>query len=121
MFVALAIAAISLAAVSSASAAERRPAAGCTTVVKGAPWKIKGLGAGSSYTVKVIGYPCATARTWVVRFTHERSSVGAMRGPAGFRCDTLASKLSGDLLAYDGSCQKGTPAKALIVWAPKPA
>ena len=38
----------------------------------------------------------------------------------GFKCESTASKLSGDTHVYDGVCQKGTPTSAIFVWAPKP-
>jgi hypothetical protein len=107
--------------VGSAAAATVRSTASCSTVVRGAPWKIKSLGSGSSYTVQGHGMSCATARAWVVKFSHEtETGETVLKGPAGYRCESLASKLSGDTHVYDGECQKGTPASAILVWAPKP-
>lgn len=105
---------------SAAGAAPARSAAGCQTTVPGLAWKIKGLGSGSTYTLKAGGMQCTLARTWVARFSHETETGKTLKGPAGFKCESLASKLSGDTHVYDGECQKGTPATALFVWAPKP-
>lgn len=119
-FVALIAATTAAVGVSSAGAVTAGADAGCTTVVKAAPWNINSLGSGSNYTLKAFGMSCATARAWVVKFSHETETGKTLKGPAGFKCESLASKLSGDTHVYDGSCQKGTPASAIFVWAPKP-
>jgi hypothetical protein len=106
--------------VSAAGAAPARPSAGCTTVVQGAAWKITSLGSGTGYTLKAFRMSCATARSWVVTFSKETQTSGTLKGPAGFRCVSLASRLSGDTHVYDGECQKGTPSTAIFLWAPKP-
>jgi hypothetical protein len=118
--IALAIGALGAA---TAGAATTSSAAGCSTVVKGQAWKIRGLGSGSSYFLKATGMPCATAKTWAIRFSKEtETGETLLKGPAGFKCVSDASPpVSGDRHVYDGSCQKGTPATAIFVWAPKPS
>jgi hypothetical protein len=115
----LGVIAIAALGVSAAGAATTGHAAGCTTTVSGAAWKIKGLGFGSTYTLKAVGMPCATAKKWTVTFSKETETGKTLKGPAGFKCESLASKISGDTHVYDGSCQKGTPATAIFVRAPK--
>jgi hypothetical protein len=119
-FVALIAATTAAVGVSSAGAVTAGANAGCTTVVKAAPWTIKSLGSGSNYTLKASGMSCAAARAWVVKFSHETVTGKTLKGPAGFGCESTASKLSGDTHVYDGVCQKGTPTSAIFVWAPKP-
>lgn len=104
----------------SATAASARPVAGCKTVVPGAAWKIKGLGSGSSYSLLAVDMPCATARSWAVKLSHETYDGGAVKGPAGFKCVSTASKVSGDSRVYTGVCQKGRSTTSAFVWAPKP-
>jgi hypothetical protein len=106
--------------VSSAGAATAEADAGCTTVVKAASWTIKSLGSGSNYTLRASGMSCAIARAWVVKFSHETATDNTLKGPAGFKCESTASQLSGDTHVYDGVCQKGKPTSAIFVWAPKP-
>jgi hypothetical protein len=122
---ALIMAATAVIGVPIASASTARVDANCSTVVKGASWKIKGLGSGSNYTLKLsgkagAGATCAATRAWVIKVTHETESGQVLKGLTGYKCESLASKISGDTKVYDGVCQKGTPAVSIYVWAPKP-
>jgi len=63
---------------------------------------------------------CAAARSWVAKVTYDTESGAALKGPPGFKCESVASMLSGDTHVYDGTCEKGTPATSIFVWAPKP-
>jgi hypothetical protein len=119
-FVALIAATAVAVGVGSAGAVTAGATEGCTTVVKGAPWSVKSLGSGSNYILRASGMSCATAKAWVVKFSHETLTGATLKGPAGFKCESTASKLAGDTHVYDGVCQKGTPTSAIFVWAPKP-
>ncbi|HEY1479307.1 MAG TPA: hypothetical protein VGF46_04725, partial [Gaiellales bacterium] len=77
---ALIMAATAVIGVPIASASTARVDANCSTVVKGASWKIKGLGSGSSYTLKLVGsggITCAAARAYVAKVTHEKDTGAA--------------------------------------------
>jgi hypothetical protein len=108
-------------AVSSSQAATTRAAADCRTVVAGAPWKILGSRSGSNYTLVARGMPCASARGWVVKFTHQTATaVGqTLKGPAGFKCHSISTASSGDHLVYSGVCMRGPHNNPFFGWGPK--
>ena len=94
----------------------------CKITISGAPWKIAGSRSGSTYTLAARGMPCASARSWVVRFTHQTSSAAGavMKGPAGFSCRSMSTSASGDKLVYSGVCTKGVHNLPFFEWGPKP-
>jgi hypothetical protein len=116
----IALAGMSLGAMTSPASTSSRADGACRVVVPGASWKIASR-SGSAYTLVPRGMSCATARPWAVRFTHQTAGVTgqAFKGPAGFTCRSFATSTSGDKLLYSGVCMKGPHNHPFFEWAPK--
>jgi hypothetical protein len=115
--VALCVALVTVVFADSATAASPKT---CKIVFHSAQWSIKGAGSGSKYTVSAIGIPCASARVWAVKFTHQKGNGTPgqkLKGPSGMTCTSFATPASGDKLVYTGACHntKGVS----FAWAPK--
>ena len=106
-------------AVGSSQAATARGAADCRTVISGAPWKVLGSKSGSTYTLVARGMTCASARPWVVKFTHLKDTGQTLKGPSGFRCQSFSTAASGDHLVYSGVCMRGPHNHPFFGWGPK--
>jgi hypothetical protein len=103
------------------SAAAAPTVTNCRVVVSAASWKILGgQKAGNTYTLVARGMPCATARPWVIRFSHATgTSLGqVLKGPTGFTCHSMATSASGDKLVYSGVCAKGVHNLPFFEWGP---
>ena len=65
---------------------------------------------GSSYTLAARGMPCATARPWVVKLTHQ-TAAGAtgktFKGPSGFTCRSFSTSLLGRQARVLGRVHEG--------------
>jgi hypothetical protein len=105
---------------SSFASASARAETNCKIVIAGAPWKVVSH-SGSSYTLAARDMPCATARPWVARITHQTSKgVGStFKGPSGFSCRSFATSTSGDKLVYSGVCSKGPHNVPFFGWGPR--
>jgi hypothetical protein len=117
----VALAAGSVGVTSSLSATAARSDTNCRVVVSGAPWKVLGSRSGTSYTLVARGMPCALARPWAVKFTHQTGTAlgQALKGPSGFTCHSMATSASGDHLVYSGVCAKGPHNHPFFEWGPK--
>ena len=89
-------------------------------MVAGAPWKVAGH-SGSNYTLAARDMPCATARPWAMKFTHQTAGPTGkpFKGPSGFRCQSFSTTSSGDKLLYSGVCMKGPHNHPFFEWGPK--
>jgi hypothetical protein len=116
----IALASMSLGATSSLASASGGAETNCKIVVAGAPWKVAAH-SGSSYTLAARGMPCATARPWAVKFTHQTAGATgkSFKGPSGFTCHSFCTTSSGDKLLYSGVCMKGPHNHPFFEWAPK--
>jgi len=117
----IALASMSLGATSSLASASGRVDTNCKIVVAGAPWKILPSRSGSTYTLAARGMSCATARPWVVTFTHQTAGATGktFKGPSGFTCRSFSTSSSGDKLVYSGVCMKGPHNHPFFEWGPK--
>jgi hypothetical protein len=93
----------------------------CKAVVAGAPWKVLPARSGSTYTVSARNLPCATARPWVARLSHQSNTkLGQVfKGPGGFTCRSFSTPVTGDHLLYSGVCYKGPHNNPFFGWGPK--
>ena len=105
---------------SSFASGSARAETNCKIVIAGAPWKVISR-SGSSYTLAARNIPCATARPWVAKLTHQTSKgIGSIfKGPSGFACQSFASPTSGDKLVYSGTCSKGPHNTPFFGWGPR--
>ena len=118
----IALASMSLGATSSLASASARADIVLQRDVAGAPvWKILPSRSGSTYTLAARGMPCATARPWVVKFTHQTAGATGktFKGPSGFTCRSFSTSSSGDKLVYSGVCMKGPHNHPFFEWGPK--
>ncbi len=113
----IALASMSIGATSSLGSASGRAHTNCKIVVSGAPWKVAGH-SGSNYTLAASDIPCATARPWAMKFTHQTAGE-AFKGPSGFKCQSFSVSASGDKLLYSGVCMKGPHNHPFFEWGPK--
>jgi hypothetical protein len=93
----------------------------CLIVVSGAPWRIRTAGgslAGNRYTIAARGMSCASAHTWVTRFTNQQGAA-QIKGPSGFNCRSFSTTVSGDKLLYSGACMHPPHNVPFFEWAPK--
>jgi hypothetical protein len=120
VFVLVALA-TTLGPVSGSQAAAAPAPAKCQIVITGAHWRIRGSGSGTKYLVTAKGMSCSSARAWVVKFTHRRSrGLGSgLKGPAGFKCQSLSEAASGDKLVYAGACRHPPHNIPYFGWAAK--
>ena len=116
----VALASVSLGASSSLASPSGSTDTNCKIVVTGAPWKVAAH-SGSSYTLAARGMPCATARPWAVKFTHQTAGATgkSFKGPSGFKCQSFSTTSSGDKLLYSGVCMKGPHNHPFFEWGPK--
>ena len=119
------LAAVTLeAATGSQAATVQTASAKCHVVVTGAPWSIRssvGRLSGSRYTLVADSPWCSAGRTWVVKFTRQKSKGpgASLRGPRGLNCHSLSTSASGDSLVYTGVCGHATGYKPPgFGWAP---
>ena len=117
---AIAVATTCIGVTSSFASVSARAETNCKIVSTGAPWKVVSH-SGSSYTLAARDIPCATARPWVAKITHQTSKgVGTtFKGPSGFSCRSFATSTSGDKLVYSGVCSKGPHNDPFFGWGPK--
>jgi hypothetical protein len=118
--VAMAVVTSCISVSSAFASASARAQTNCKIVVGGAQWKVVAH-SGSDYTLAARDIPCATARPWVGRITHQTSKgAGAVfKGPSGFTCRSFATSASGDKLVYSGVCYKGAHNDPFFGWGPK--
>ena len=126
MSVALLLAGATLeAATGSRAATIHAASAKCHVVVTGARWSLRSGGgrlSGNRYTLVADSPWCSAGRSWVVKFTHQKSKrLGqALTGPRGLKCHSLSTPASGDKLVYTGVCGHATGYKPPgFGWAPQ--
>ncbi len=116
----IALGSISVAAASSLASASTAADTNCRIVIAGAPWKVASH-SGSTYTLAARGMPCATARPWAAKLTHQTAAAAGatFKGPSGFSCRSFSTSASGDKLLYAGVCMKGPHNHPFFEWGPK--
>ena len=116
----IALASMSIGATSSLGSASGPTETNCKIVISGASWKIASH-SGSSYTLAARDMPCATARPWAAKLTHQTAGATGQtfKGPSGFKCQSFSVSSSGDKLLYSGVCMKGPHNHPFFEWGPK--
>lgn len=115
----VALTSMAMGATSSLASASGRAATNCRFVVCGAPWKVA-TRSESNYALAARGVPCALARPWAMKLTHQTDRAsGPFKGPAGFTCRSFSTSASGDKLLYAGVCSKGPHNLPFFGWGPK--